>query len=231
MIPVSIRTKNPGAMWPGPVSAKFGSTSHENLRDGNKAAIFATYEQGAAAQFYLWDKKYAGKTLQSAIYEWSGHNSSKAYAQFLDKRLPDVKMDTVITEDFLQSDEGREFMKAQAQWEAGRPYPMTDEQWKAGQDLAFAKTVRESQPELGGEVSAPAPAPEPEPKVIVSTDVPVTKPLTHSKTFWGQIAVAASAVMGYATDWKVLAVAGILVIAGFVIWDRMGKPDIKGLFK
>jgi hypothetical protein len=134
---VSIRTKNPGAMWPCAIATQFGSTSHEDLRDGNKAAIFPTFEQGAAAQFALWAKNYSGMTLQSAIYKWSGHNSSSAYAQSLSLRVPGLLMSTIITRSFLASQQGRKFMAAQAQWEAGKPYPMTDAQWAKAQELAF----------------------------------------------------------------------------------------------
>jgi hypothetical protein len=134
---VSIRTKNPGAMWPCAIATQFGSTSHEDLRDGNKAAIFPTFEQGAAAQFALWAKNYSGMTLQAAIYKWSGHNSSSEYATFLAQKLGSIRLDTVITRSFLASFNGRAFMKAQAQWEAGKPYPMTDAQWAKAQELAF----------------------------------------------------------------------------------------------
>lgn len=153
---VSIRTKNPGAMWPNAIATQFGSTSHEDLRDGNKAAIFPTFEQGAAAQFALWAKNYSGMTLQAAIYKWSGHNSSSAYANFLAQKLGGLGMETVITRSFLASRDGRAFMAAQAQWEAGKPYPMTDAQWAKGQELAFGVVKLPPPPDV-----EPVPLPKP----------------------------------------------------------------------
>lgn len=212
MEPVAIRTKNPGAMWPGSVSARFGSTSHENLADGNKAAIFPTFEQGIAAQFYLWKTKYAGLTLDQAIYKWSGHNSSKSYTNYLIRRVPGLTGKTVITEKFLSGPLGIEFMKAQARWESGTTYPVTDEQWLKGQDMAF------------GRASCKGPVP-----LIGVT--PTTKPVIKSKTFWSSIAGIASTIAMYATDWRILATVGVLCVFGYIIWERNGKPDIRGWFK
>lgn len=203
VVPVAIRTKNPGAMWPGPASKKFGSTKHENLKDGNKAAIFDTFEQGAAAQFHLWARNYAGMILSEAIKKWSGHNSSAAYAAFMQKHVG-IKMDQVVTKRFLASPEGLKFMKAQAHWETGKPYPMTDAQWKAGQDMAFGV-----QPETKPEV----------------------KPAVKSKTIWAQLGAVAAAIGGFVTDWKVMVVVAVTALAAFVIWERMGKPDIRGWFR
>jgi len=139
--PASIRYKNPGAQWPGPVSKKFGSTKHVVLKDGqnNKIAVFDTFEAGAAAQFYLWSTRYTGMTLEDAIKKWSGHNSSKSYADHMKKKVG-ISMSDLMTKKYLAGPDGWKFMKAQAQWEAGKPYPMTDEQWKAGQELAFGKS-------------------------------------------------------------------------------------------
>ncbi len=156
--PVSIRTKNPGAMWPNALATKFGSKTHEDLRDGNKAAIFPTFEAGAAAQFALWHDKYAGMTLKDAIYKWSGHNSSAAYEDFLTKHAS-VSLNTVISKEFLEGPEGVRFAKAQAQWEAGKPYPMTDEQWKKAQDLAFGDLSQAGLPTPTVDIPLPIPAP------------------------------------------------------------------------
>ena len=159
MEPVSIRTKNPGAMWPGTVSKRFGSTEWIPCGGGNKAAVFPTYEQGGAAQFYLWAHNYSGMTLEAAIYKWSGHNSSPEYARFLSQHIPSLSMSTVITKDFLASPEGLTFMKVQAHWEAGKPYPMTDVQWKAAQAMAFGEPVPVPTPMP---VPTPVPAPSKE---------------------------------------------------------------------
>src|SRR5690349_9383841 len=125
MEPVSIRAKNPGAMWPGPVATKFGSREWWPCSGNNKIAVFPSYEQGGAAEFYLWATKY-NLPLQDAIDKWSGHNSSDEYANFLLRHVPGLTLDTVISDDFLKSPMGLQFMKTQSQWEAGKPYPMTD---------------------------------------------------------------------------------------------------------
>lgn len=142
-------------MWPGVVATKFGSTEWIPCGGNNKCAVFPTFEQGAGAQFYLWFKSYSGMTLKDAIYKWSGHNSSDAYATFLAHKVPGVGMSVVITKDFLASSQGLAFMKAQSHWEAGKPYPMTDEQWRRGQEIAFGRaTVVPPPPDI--------PAPEPQ---------------------------------------------------------------------
>ena len=156
MEPVSIRTKNPGAMWPGSVSKRFGSTEWIPCAGDNKCAVFPTFEQGAAAQFYLWATKYSNMTLSAAIYKWSGHNSSDAYAKFLSARIPGLTMNDKITDAFLSGPRGLAFMKAQAQWEAGKPYPMTDEQWRKGQAIAFGAPVYVPPPP---DIEPPIPAP------------------------------------------------------------------------
>lgn len=142
-------------MWPGSVATRFGSTEWWPCAGNNKIAVFPTFEQGIAAQFYLWATKYSGMPLRDAIYKWSGHNSSPQYADFLSKRIPGITMDTVLSPEFFHSEDGWKFMKAQSQWEAGKPYPVTDEQWQAGQALAF------------GDLPIPAavkPTPKPKPK-------------------------------------------------------------------
>lgn len=164
-IPVSIRTKNPGAMWPCAIATHFGSTQCEQLNDAqrNKAAIFPTFEQGGAAQFALWAKKYSDMRLSAAIYMWSGHNSSPAYAAFLVTHVPGLSMNVVLTREFFTSELGRKFMAAQAQWEAGQPYPMTDAQWIKAQQLAFgtAKPVVPIPPPP--DIPKPEPVPQPAP--------------------------------------------------------------------
>lgn len=168
MIPVSIRTKNPGAMWPNALATQFGSTSFEQLNDPerNKAAIFPTFEQGGAAQFALWSKKYAGMKLSQAIFMWSGHNSSPAYTGFLLKHVPGLTDSTVLSPEFFKSAQGRKFMAAQAQWEAGQPYPMSDEQWAKAQALAFGQPL--PAPDIPKPSPQVAPAPQPAPTERVS---------------------------------------------------------------
>lgn len=177
MEPVSIRTKNPGAMWPGPVATKFGSKEWIPCGGNNKCAVFPTYEQGAAAQFYLWATRYSNMKLSAAIFKWSGQNSSDAYTKFMTGRVPSLSLDDKITDSFLSSAKGLAFMKAQAQWEAGKPYPMTDEQWRRGQALAFGEHIDIPPPP---DIEPPSPKPEPQPEPA---------------TFWQEVAGAIGSIL------------------------------------
>jgi len=56
------------------------------------------------------------------------------------------------------------------------------------------------------------------------------KPATNSSTVWMQIGSIIAAIGGALTDWKVAAVLGAVLIAGFTIYVRVKKPDIKGWF-
>jgi len=147
--PAAIRYKNPGAMWPGKVATKWGSTSFVTLNDGqgNKIAVFPTFVQGAAAQFDLWATKYTtGETLKQLIDRWSGHNSPAAYVNFLEARTG-TSVNTVMTRAFLASPAGWKLMKAQSRWEAGQEMPMTDAEWQQAQKMVFT----------GAQPPAPAP--------------------------------------------------------------------------
>lgn len=209
--PVSIRAKNPGAQWPGPVSKKFGSTEWWPCGGNNKIAVFDTFEQGGAATLYLWATKYSDMPLSAAIYKWSGHNSSKEYANFLKKRVPEITLDTQMTKTLLASELGVKFMIAQAHWEAGKPYPMTAAQWRKSQEIAFGKSS---------------------PKPIKIVDVEVEpKPVAKSKTVWATILGVLTSLGAALTDWKVAAVlVGALLIA-YIIWLVRGRPDISGWFQ
>lgn len=142
----SIRYKNPGAMWGGARANKWGALRAVTLNDGkgqgNNIAEFPTYEQGAAAQFDLWQTSYCNMSLDAATMKWSGGNSSPAYIKFLTEKTG-LQAHTLITKDLLNSDTGWRLMKAQAQWEAGKPYPMTDAQWKAAQKLCFGTSFKQ----------------------------------------------------------------------------------------
>ena len=138
-IPAAIRYKNPGAMWPGKVATKWGSTDWITLNDGqgNKIAIFPTFVQGAAAQFDLWATKYAtGETLKQLIDRWSGHNSPAEYVRFLEAQTG-ISINTVVTRALLASPPGWKLLKAQSRWEAGQPIPMSDDDWQQAQKMVF----------------------------------------------------------------------------------------------
>lgn len=137
----SIRSNNPGAMWPGPSSRKFGALSHQALNDGlgqgNKIAIFDDAIAGAAALFDLWDRVYAGKTLRAAIKKWSGGNNIQSYLTVMRNRAQ-IEADTVITKEMLRDPEfGIRLAKAMAWHEAGEEFPLTDEHWRQAHSEAF----------------------------------------------------------------------------------------------
>lgn len=140
--PAAIRYKNPGAMWPGNVATKWGSTSYVTLNDAqrNKIAVFPTFVQGAAAQFDLWASKYTtGETLKQLIDRWSGHNSPVEYVKFLETRTG-ISVNTKVTKELLASPAGWKLLQAQSAWESGRVtqgFPMTDAEWQQAQKMVF----------------------------------------------------------------------------------------------
>ena len=131
----SVRYNNPGAQYPGPVARDYGSTTHAIIGGGHKIAIFEGKTHGAAAQFALLRRGYAGMRMGDLIRKWSGGNSDRAYAAYMAKALG-ISPDTVITREMM---EDREFMKkwfrAQTQWEAGGRYPITEEELDKAFDL------------------------------------------------------------------------------------------------
>jgi hypothetical protein len=135
--PASIRFNNPGAQYPGPSARKFGSIGTEVIGGGHKIAVFDDPVRGAAAQFDLLDRGYAGMTLGQAIQKWSGGNSSPAYAAHISKATG-IPLDSRLTPEMLRDPNvAVPFARASADWEAGGKYPMTDEQWKAAHAMAF----------------------------------------------------------------------------------------------
>jgi hypothetical protein len=135
-LPASIRSNNPGAMWPSGSSARFGSNQHWELPDGNKIAVFDDPVNGAAAHFDLLAKNYTGMPLRDAITKWSGGNSSPAYTNFVAQNSG-ITPDTTITKDLLASPQGAALAKSMSRWEAGRDFPLSDEGWQKAQGLAF----------------------------------------------------------------------------------------------
>jgi hypothetical protein len=132
--PASIRYNNPGAMWPGPSSRKFGAIGGRALNDGlgqgNKIAIFDDAVDGASALFDLWDRVYTGKTLRQAITKWSGGNLVDSYLTIL-RQEAGLSPDLVVTRAMMRDpDFAIKLAKAMAKHEAGRDYPLTDDQWR-----------------------------------------------------------------------------------------------------
>jgi hypothetical protein len=125
-------------MWDCSIAQRWGSDQHVTLSDGeaNHIAIFPDPIHGAAAQFDLWRHDYCNLSLSSAIYKWSGHNSSAPYMEFLCKNTG-LEPSSTISEMVLSGPIGLKLMKAQARWEAGTPYPLSDEDWGKAQSLVF----------------------------------------------------------------------------------------------
>jgi lysozyme family protein len=57
------------------------------------------------------------------------------------------------------------------------------------------------------------------------------KPAIKSKTIWAQIVAVLTTIGGALTDWRVAAVIVVGLLAAYVIYERMNRPDIKGWFK
>lgn len=134
--PASIRYNNPGAQYPGPSAKRFGSTGTEIIGGGHKIAVFDDPVKGAAAQFDLLSRAYAGMSLQDAIRKWSGGNSSDAYAQHI-SRATGIPLDGLLTRELLSDPtKAIPLAKTAADWEAGGNYPMSGEQWSQAFQMA-----------------------------------------------------------------------------------------------
>ncbi len=156
--PAAIRNNNPGAMWPGPSSQKFGATGQQRIGGGNLIATFPDAVSGAAAQFDLLSRKYAGMPLADAITKWSGGNSSPQYIQSV-SQATGIPPNAMLTPQMLQDPRiAVPLAKAMAQVEAGKPYPMADDQWSQAHQMA-----------LGGPQQA-AQAPQSQPQGIQVAD-------------------------------------------------------------
>lgn len=135
--PAAIRHNNPGAMWPGPSSKKFGATGFQVIGGGNKIATFPDATSGAAAQFDLLNRSYAGMPLNAAIRKWSGGNSSPQYVAKIAQSLG-VAPNTVLTPQMLQDPAvAVPLAKTMAQWESGKPFPLDDQKWNEAHKMAL----------------------------------------------------------------------------------------------
>ena len=81
----------------------------------------------------------------------------------------------------------------------------------------------------------PPPDVEPGPVVLETPKSPVPKPLIKSKTVWASVAAgmttAASAFAAALADWRVWCAVIVLALLAYVVWERNGKPDIRGLVR
>ena len=93
-----------------------------------------------------------------------------------------------------------------------------------------AKSRWPDQPSVPPPPDIPAPKPI-DPEVINRTEDPAdTKPAVQSKTIWASIIGVASTILSVVTDWRVLLVLTVAALV-FVLLDRYGKIDIRGLFR
>lgn len=152
MVPASIRTKNPGAMWPGAIPTKWGSKKWIYLSDGtgqgggghgNKIALFDTYVQGICAQLDLWrtSPHYKNKPFSQAIAVWSGGNHVEEYIAHVLKRIPGMTRSTIMNDTFWASPMGSAFLKVQASHEAGMTYPASAAEFAEAQRIVFSGKV------------------------------------------------------------------------------------------
>lgn len=164
MAPASIRTKNPGAMWPGPIATKWGSRKWVYLNDGtgqggngkgNKIAYFDTFEDGICAQLDLWrsSPRYKNKMLKDALRVWSGGNHVQDYINFVIKRVPGITPETVMNDAFWRGPQGLGFLKAQAAHEAGQRYPAADADWVNAQRRVMKIVTKQTTKKSTGSVA------------------------------------------------------------------------------
>lgn len=197
VIPASIRTKNPGAMWGSSLAKKWGSTGTIVLNDGkgqgNNIAVFPTYVQGICAQLDLWrtSPNYRNRRFADAIAVWSGHNNVESYIAYVLKRVPGMTRDTIMDDAFWNSPMGIAFLKAQAGHEAGETYPAPDADWITAQAKVFA----------------PAPA-IPKKTIVVATSAAAAGAAAHQAGASPSIVAA------------IVISVSVVAIIGFVIHNR-----------
>lgn len=151
-IPAAVQFKNPGAMWPGAVATKWGSTKWQYLGDGtgqgggghgNKIAIFDNWVDGICAQLDLWrtSPNYKNKKFKDAINIWDGGNHTPDYIAHVKKHVPGMTEETVMDDKFWRGPLAMTFLKVQAAHEAGKPsIPAPDADWIEAQKRVFAGT-------------------------------------------------------------------------------------------
>ncbi len=91
--------------------------------------------------------------------------------------------------------------------------------------------VKDAALKMADDVRVSAPAPIQAPKGKSDEPDTITKPAVRSTTIWAQIATVLTALGGAVTDWRALAVIVVAALAGYVIWERLKRPDISGVFQ
>lgn len=203
MIPASIRNNNPGAIYPGPSSRRFGGGEVEKLtsKDGKHLiAKFPTAVHGAAALFHnLMNAKgatgyyYRGRPLSKAIETWCGAIRAQSYLRLIEQQAG-FKPSEVLSEDFLRDPEKAVALaKAMARHEAGKDYPLEPTEWLEAHAMAFGDAI----------------APEPS----ANNDVPTMRPE-------GRLAAVKAKLAGWSASIGVPGAVGTAVV---------GPPDLSQL--
>jgi hypothetical protein len=197
-IPASIRNRNPGAMYPGTSSKKFGSTSFEWLENGkHKCATFPSDVQGAAALFdLLASSKYVDgkRTVREIITKWCGGYYVSTYLSVLEKKAG-VTADTVLTRGLLcNPDIAIPLAQAMALQEAGQAYPLDVDGWRQAHTLALPTAASEAVTEVAPPEKV-APSPENE-KPLSKPEERVADAKQNSWTLKAAIGSAWAWVMG-----------------------------------
>lgn len=174
--PASIRTNNPGAMYPGTSSRKFGSTAFETLKskDGtHQIAIFPTPVHGAAAQFDLLHSNYCGMSVENAIKKWCGGFYASTYLAVLEQK-GGIKKTDILTKDMVKKPEiAVPLARAMAWQEAGRDFPLDESGWMTAHGMAFSGAKA---PAFAPDNDVPSPKPETRMNEAVKKALPVAVP-------------------------------------------------------
>lgn len=144
MIPASIRNNNPGAMYPGKSSKRFGSVSFETLRsrDGvHKIATFPTGKHGAAAMFHLLSTGYVGMPIEKAIAKWCGGYYVSTYLKVLEQKAGVKPSDPLTLAVLRDHAVAVPIARAMAWQEAGRDYPLSEQEWVEAHAMAFGDAL------------------------------------------------------------------------------------------
>ena len=214
-------------MWGSALAIKWGANPkavslNDGTGQGNNIAVFPTYVQGICAQLDLWrtSKNYRNKRFADAIHIWSGGNHVESYIKFVCDRVPGMTRDTIMDDTFWRGPMGLGFLKAQAWHEAGKPYPAPPADWVEARRIAFAFADASKPSDALKPSGKTKPAPKPE-----------SKPLVESKIFWSSILAAISTMGGILTDWRFLSAIVVIAALAYIVWERNGKPDIRGWFR
>lgn len=140
-IPASIRHNNPGASYPAGWMNKYGMQGHSIIGGGHKIAYFPSAIQGAAANFDLFSRGYAGMKLGDAIHKWSGGNSSSAYTDHVTRATGLTAQAPVTAEHWRNPRFAIPMLRAMAGWEkgpGGKSFQLSDDEWAQAHGMFVA---------------------------------------------------------------------------------------------